>query len=631
MLAIKRFLPRQPLLAIGLFLLVASLMAYQHLYAIGNHLTPDGDLAADMLLVDLIRDPGYLLVGHYSRWGFNHPGPFWFYLTYLFEQLLSFSSLWRYQIWFLCNLLFNDFLISAAAIALSRYLFKKINFGFTLFFAATLIGFFGLQITWLWMPWRIVLPYLCFLLSLLHLAEGSRSAILYSALFTGVLIHGYITMPLFTVPFLLMALWLGHRKTRWLSDWGTAKYLWGALGLAVLFACPILLDTLKTSPTNLSRMLNAQIGFRSAPKPGIRECIAFAESLLRFKENRLGWLASLSFLFFLPQWRSLSKDYRLRIGRIFMLCGAVSLLVFGYYPRTPSPLFSFVAQFYVVIPVLFLTTVGTLAFQPQTERANKAQGVASAFFRMLPPVMVSMALLSTLERPAPASPGEDIRQLSAALVSYRGGQEVSLNLPEHEQWPTLTGVILELSRLGIPACTTRRTLEQIVTSQHVCAADRFPDVDLIRRDQCQGACFAEGGEYGIRPFRLAVTNLEAPLGGAANDPSFINWTRSPESTWWSNTHVSQILLNIPNAQGLRGNLEMNLRPLWPQRVKVLWNGHQIFNKRMGMVSESLQLTFSPDWIHSGGNVISFVLPGARQPGNGDLRELAIIVDGVLIR
>jgi hypothetical protein len=216
-------------------------------------------------------------------------------------------------------------------------------------------------------------------------------------------------------------------------------------------------------------------------------------------------------------------------------------------------------------------------------------------------------------------------------MSYRAGQAISLNLPEHDQWPTLTGVILELSRLGISVCTVKRGLERIVTPQHVCAADRFPDVDLIRKDQCQGACFVESGAYGIRPFRLAVTNLKAPLGGVGDDTAFINWTRSPESTWWSNTKASQILLNIPKPEGLEGTLEMNLRALWPQRIKILWNGHPIYNKRLGLASESLQLKFPPDWIHPGGNMISFVLPGARQPGNGDLREFAIIVDGVLIR
>lgn len=618
-------------MAVRLFLIVWAGMVYWNFHALESRLTPESDLAADMLLVDLIRAKGYLLLGHYSRWGFNHPGPFWLYLSYCFEKLLANSNLWRFQIWLWGHVLVSSSLITVAAIALSNYLLGRCVFGFVLFFAATLIGFFGVEMNLLWMPWRLVLPYLCFLLAILYLAEGYRPALLISVFSTGTLIHGYMTMPLFTVPLLLLALWLGHRQTQWLSAKGAGTYLWWALGLTILFASPLLLDTLWATSSNLMRVVNAQIAFRSMPKPSLSECIAFAESLLRIHENRWGWLASLSLLSLVPIWRTLSEQHRRGMGRIFLLCGIVTFLVLGYYPQTPAPLYPFVAQFYVAIPVLFLTTLGSIAFQPQVALKRKSSGLSLARFRIIPPLMVALAFVSTLGRSGFGSPGEEIRQLSHALASYRSGQEVSLNLPDQAEWHTLTGLILELSRLGIPACTIRGTLAHIVTPQHVCAADRFPDVELIQKDQCRGACFAEYGSHGLRPFRLAVTNLEAPLGSASDDTAFISWTRSPESTWWSNSPVSQILLNISNPESLEGVLELGLNALWPQRIKVLWNGHVLLNQRKGSDREFLKLKLAREWILVGGNVISFVLPRARQPGNGDLRDLAIVVDNVRVR
>jgi hypothetical protein len=618
-------------LAAGLFLLIGSWMLFWNFHALGTLLTPEADLAADMLLVDVIRDQGYLWVGHYSRWGFNHPGPFWFYLSYCFEKLFASSDLWRFQIWLWGHLFVSTFLVTAAAIAFSNYLFRRIIFGFVLFFATTLIGFFGLEMTLLWMPWRIVLPYLCFLLAVLHLAEGDRTALWVSVLLTGILVHGYITMPVFTVPLFLSALWMGQRKTGFLTQKMARAHVWGAVALTGLFVLPLVLDALGPAPTNLSRILIAQSGFRAMPKPEFGECLEFAKSLLRLKENRLGWFASLGLLFLVPGWKFISHEHRLRMIRVMVLCGVVSLLVFAYYPRTPSPLYPFVAQFFVVVPLLFLVTMGSLAFQPGISFASGTRQRIWGYLRVLPLLLLSAALFSNLQRPGPGSHGEVVRQLSGALASHSQGHSVSVNLPDPGHWTIMTGLILELARQGIAACTPNRALERIVTPQHVCPADRFPDVELIRKEMCQENCIAESGDYGIRPFRMAVTNLMAPLGSLVDDPGFINWSRSPESTWWSNTRVSQILLNIPNPEVLKGSLELNLHPLWPQRVKVLWNGHEIFNKRLGMVSESLQLTFSPDWIHSGGNVISFVLPGARQPGNGDQRELAIIVDSILIR
>ena len=40
---------------------------------------PVAGYAADMLWANVIRESGALLVGHYSGYDFNHPGPFWFY------------------------------------------------------------------------------------------------------------------------------------------------------------------------------------------------------------------------------------------------------------------------------------------------------------------------------------------------------------------------------------------------------------------------------------------------------------------------------------------------------------------------------------------------------------------------
>src|SRR5262249_36322649 len=51
---------------------------------LGAELIPSGDFAADALLVDRANHD-WLLVGHYSRFKFNHPGPFFLYLRPIAE------------------------------------------------------------------------------------------------------------------------------------------------------------------------------------------------------------------------------------------------------------------------------------------------------------------------------------------------------------------------------------------------------------------------------------------------------------------------------------------------------------------------------------------------------------------
>jgi hypothetical protein len=139
-----------------------------HLMASGNWL-PLGDLAADMLLGNAISRDGGLLVGHYSRWQFNHPGPFWFYLNQGFERLIAGFGVSRFQAWVVGSMGINAVLITAGSISFSRFLFNRQRVGFALFFATLWVGFCGTEITLLWMPWRIVSPYLCFLIAVLHL------------------------------------------------------------------------------------------------------------------------------------------------------------------------------------------------------------------------------------------------------------------------------------------------------------------------------------------------------------------------------------------------------------------------------------------------------------------------------
>jgi len=50
---------------------------------------PISDFAADLLLERKIDDHGYLLTGHYSRFKFNHPGPFFFYAYHAMHRLLD--------------------------------------------------------------------------------------------------------------------------------------------------------------------------------------------------------------------------------------------------------------------------------------------------------------------------------------------------------------------------------------------------------------------------------------------------------------------------------------------------------------------------------------------------------------
>jgi hypothetical protein len=90
------------------------------LFLAGNHISaqvpPGGDLAADILLANQITEKGYLLTGHYSRFGVDHPGPFFFYIYHLFEILLPHAILSRCGIWALATAILNALFLARGAI-----------------------------------------------------------------------------------------------------------------------------------------------------------------------------------------------------------------------------------------------------------------------------------------------------------------------------------------------------------------------------------------------------------------------------------------------------------------------------------------------------------------------------------
>jgi hypothetical protein len=143
----------------ALFVATITYLSYLNWSSLAAHIFPAGDFAADMLLTNRISDEGYLLVGHYSRWGFNHPGPFWFYYNWLTELLLGWLPLDRWQIWQIGNVFINAVAIAFSSITLSKYLLERFDLGFSLLVSALLIGFVGYEISNLWMPNRLVAPY----------------------------------------------------------------------------------------------------------------------------------------------------------------------------------------------------------------------------------------------------------------------------------------------------------------------------------------------------------------------------------------------------------------------------------------------------------------------------------------
>lgn len=590
-----------------------------------------GDLAADMLLGNALSRNEGLLVGHYSRWQFNHPGPFWFYLNYGFEWLLAGLNLTRFQVWVIGSVVTNAVLITAGSIVFSRFLFSRPNGKFALLFAAIWIGFCGAEITLLWMPWRIVVPYFCFLVAVLHLSEGRVRAFFPASFLAGVLIHGYVTMPIFTLPFLFWGGWMGQRKNRCMSD--NASLGWLILGgLSLLFfVLPIAREAMGPAPSNLARILQAQSLLRQMQRPSGQELLEFGWALLRMEQNRGAWVASITLLMLIPAWIRCPSEQRRLMMKTWMLAGAVTLGVLGYYARTPSPLYPFVAQFFVMIPVMVLGTWSTLAVTgPGKAPSLKFLGRFGSFAQLLPLILVVGFLLTGLQRPPRLGTSASLSGMADFLSSTQDQEVVALSDFREEGWPFMAGLLLELERRGVRVCTTDWSGELIYTKFHLCSADTIPQYALVVERECEGRCLYHEEGQGLRRVDLPVLLPNTPLEMQSSHALFLNWNESPQGIWWTTARMSSILFQIAETASYEGVLDLDLSSIGTQRVVIAWNGREIFNDRLAKSRMPLHITFPPEWIRHGPNSLAFLLPDARRPSAEDLRTLALKVNKLTI-
>jgi len=250
-----------------LFVLIV-ILCWQTLKVFRLDFAPVHDYAADMLLGNIIRDEGVLLVGHYSRFGFHHPGPFWFYWNQVLELCLSWLTLTRLQMWTIGSIVINSALLFFSGLGLSKYLFGKIKYETIFILTAMLLITVGGDFLATWMPNRLIATYIAFFVCLLNISRANLSYLPWATLFSAMLIHGYVTMPVLTIPPLLISFATGlFFKRNQIVRRELFIRLRQSFIIAVVFVMPIAVDALFLSESNFSKIIAAHNALINSPKP----------------------------------------------------------------------------------------------------------------------------------------------------------------------------------------------------------------------------------------------------------------------------------------------------------------------------------------------------------------------------
>lgn len=463
---------------------------------------PDGDMAADMLLVNQMHDTGYLLTGHYSRFGFNHPGPVFLYANAAFERLGQLIELPRGNAWVLSSITVNFAFLLLSAWCLARLFGRRLSL--TVIAAVLpMAALVGENLASSWMPYRLILPFAAFYLaSLLAMSKGLRYLPL-AMLLACVLIHGYVTLPAFTLPVLLLISVLQLRRAGW-RDPTHWRWILLSLGIGLLFFLPLLIDALIQYPSNgnVMRIIKAQRSLRGAEKAPLPEVLDYAKMLWGLAGAGLV-PALLAALISLP-W--MTTEQRKTLAQAGVLAFVLSAIFVLYHLTAPKPLLPFMALYYLGVPMGLTALLIYCTLQTISHFALRA-GTASLLAAGLLVILVRQPV-------ATLAPRDDIRQLGDYLLASQHGLiALDYSAQQENAWAHVVGLLVYLKDHQARACVIHPEMRFLFSPGATCDATTPATAYFLRRSECGERCLASAGEFALSRPPFSVSGDRSDFNG----------------------------------------------------------------------------------------------------------------------
>jgi hypothetical protein len=617
---------------LGLFLLLL-LLHNRYLFTLPIH--EDGDYAANSLLIEKAKQLR-LLVGNYSRMGFNHPGPGILYVLAFSEwafhdQLHLVPAPHNAQM--LGAVLFDAFL-AALSLAVLHAHFRSLLAALTA--AAVYIAYFGLNGQWSfdWMPYLYYTPFALMLVSCASVASGRAGHLPFLALGGGLLVHGHICFVAFVVPLTLYALvFLGHAHgfsaRRVLL--GNAISFLAFVAVVGLFVLPIALHTYWHYPGEMAKYLDYV--HQSHHYPRLKRVLSFL--MLAFTSKSVhSVLLTLAILAVAAVTLPRRGDGRRRryTQQAFGVAAVTTVLLLYYAWRGVDDL----SQTYTVI---FYGSVALLLLTTAAMNAALLFGTDSRRRRVL-------AALVTLAALWAAVTGHFVNEyrgcrlvtdLAATELSTTPAETPILVTHEHDCWPCVVGFVLEMERHGRHVFVAESELAFLYTPNYARGWESLHDakhLDFARptepREHVRRVVY-EDAELSVRELdpRYVPGTVLALTGGSHAWGIYkrCGWSWHEKDGTYTEGPEASLSLEMDRPITGNGVLSLTARPCLPPRrdllnVDVEVNGEMVAHWQLAAADDPLDLrtTIPATVLQREGPVqICFHFPGA-QPG-GEVRSV----------
>lgn len=476
--------------SIGFFIITFTVLMLHGSELIFQSYYPIGDVAADMLLENTIDQEGFLLTGHYSRFRFNHPGPFFFYVHHFAHSLFDFTPIAKTTVWAGTTLFLNTAFLTLAAFLASKLTFSKVSILAMLVFTLTSLSILKYSVFSEWMPYRLVTPYMAFLLCLIFISLRNFRFLPLAIALASILIHGYVTLILFTLPMLIAAVFYGYATNPGKIDRREIIHILCGLSIGAIFASPILIDIIISNESNLEKILQALK--KTTVNSSFFETINFTSDIFLKNITVLHFFIFLIAVVFPP--RNVNID---RVKTTFFYAiSCITIIFIAYYKTAPKPLVEMIGIFYWSTSISLISLAAVSIVIPATQMNKKTNHYRAKTLTCI--LLVFISLVSFRAPKARISDNFYIYQLSKDIQKVsKDFKQVYIDYESHDLWPLIAGVLLELNHQNYDSCTTWGHMAFLYTESKVCKDDKVTPITIVKAKNCNNRCSTESGIYGI--------------------------------------------------------------------------------------------------------------------------------------
>lgn len=415
-----------------------------------------------------------LLVGNYSREGFNHPGPAYMYIQ-AFGEWVAYRLLhvvptpWNGQL--LAILALNSAL-AALAVGIVFSWTRSVRGAVAAFIV--ILGFAAvhpLSFASGWMPYLYIMPFLVFLLAAASVAARQARDLWVLALSGWLLIHGHVCflfiVPLITAAAAAIAVWPDRRRLPAAVRMFTRDYRGSwvpAMVISAVFVFPIVLNVILRWPGDFGKYF----AYGASSKAGDHPATQVARYVLWYWWPHGSVVALMVLvLLFAAALAATIAFTRDRLRRCLLAVVAMTVaasFAFAVYAAVGIDALeaTYVGYFYWSVPcVLLMVVVVALAARASASLAMTALALAAAAG-----ALIAFAFLVNL-RVSLVDNGPQLPGAVAAVAASSHGRLIVIG-PEDIAWPEVNGFLVQAERTGVRVCVNMPSHIYSLTSQFVC-------------------------------------------------------------------------------------------------------------------------------------------------------------------